>query len=178
MKIFPITSLLILTLALFSCEQDEDKPALQGCCETPAIDADFGNAHVYLPNIFTPNNDGINDLLSVYGDSIQEIINFEIRNSEDELVYQVENIHLYDTLNIWDGTVNGVVEKGLYDISLTLKAFDGTITSFAGKTCNYPCGSVEESEMVDGTPCQFPIQQDNGHYHPNIAPQEPTDCYK
>jgi len=178
MKNISCSLLFILSLAICACDQEKDKPALQGCCETPSIDAAFGNGHVYVPNIFTPNGDGLNDILFIFGDSVQQIINFEIRKNSGELVFHAENIPLWDDLGEWDGKVNGVVEKGLYSIALTLIAEDGTITSFTGKTCNYPCGSVEESEMVDGTNCQFPIQDDNGHHNPSLASGEPSDCYK
>src|SRR4030095_2155666 len=169
-----------LLLALCSCKK-EDTSTLKGCCDMPLINEEFGvtgSAHVYVPNVFTPNFDGINDHLMVNGDSIERIIYFEIRNADNQLVFRVENIPLDDTLNRWDGKVNGSVQKGLYDVSLEVKADDGTIADFTGKVCNYPCGFGDEGDMVPVAHCQFPVQVTDGLFDPTIPPGESPNCYK
>ena len=56
---------------------------------------------LYVPNTFTPDNNGINDLFKAYGDNVKGF-RMEIRNRWGELVYASEDIH-----QGWDGSVNG-----------------------------------------------------------------------
>ena len=180
MKILQGVYFFILLLALISCKK-EDTSTLKGCCDVPLINETFGvtgSAHVYVPNVFTPNDDGINDDLIVNGDSVQIIIFFEIRNADNELVFHVGNIEVNDTANGWDGKVNGSVQKGLYDVSLEVMADDGTIADFTGKVCNYPCGYGDEGDMVPAAHCQFPVQVTDGLFDPTIPPGESPNCYK
>src|SRR5687768_13469465 len=103
MKDLSIVLTLIFCSSFYSCGKD-NQSALKGCCDNPSINASFGNAHVYVPNIFTPNGDGRNDELEIYGDSVQLIKNFEIRNKDGELVFHIENYALHFDPTRWDGT--------------------------------------------------------------------------
>lgn len=55
-----------------------------------------------LPSAFTPNGDGINDLLYIRGWGLEKLIDFKIFNRFGELVYQSNNID-----KGWDGTYKG-----------------------------------------------------------------------
>ncbi len=60
---------------------------------------------IYVPDAFTPNNDGLNDVFRVYGVSIQ-IKSFEIFN---RFGYKV-----FSTINLekgWDGTINRLPQQ-------------------------------------------------------------------
>jgi gliding motility-associated-like protein len=56
---------------------------------------------LYVPNTFTPNNDGINDVFRAYGDNVREF-RMEIRNRWGELIFASNSIE-----DVWDGSVHG-----------------------------------------------------------------------
>ena len=58
-------------------------------------------SEVFIPNLFTPNDDGENDVLYVYGTGIREVI---------FTIYDSNGIELFRSSNKeqgWDGTING-----------------------------------------------------------------------
>jgi gliding motility-associated-like protein len=72
---------------------------------------------VYIPNIFTPNNDGINDFISVQGTDIRSTeFEWKIFNRWGELVYSST-----DPKGVWTGNYQGsdyFVPDGVYNYNL------------------------------------------------------------
>lgn len=60
---------------------------------------------IFIPNMFSPNNDGNNDRLHVYGYGINEI-EFNIFNRWGDLVYASNNLSEIQSAG-WDGTHDG-----------------------------------------------------------------------
>jgi len=58
---------------------------------------------IYVPNAFTPNNDGLNDLLKPFMIGIKELKYFKIFNRWGELIYQTK-----DPKKGWDGKHKGI----------------------------------------------------------------------
>ncbi len=66
------------------------------------------NRPVYFPNVFTPNNDGVNDWFSAYGNpSAVRITDMKIFNRWGGLVFQTQNIPLDVPTMGWNGLFNG-----------------------------------------------------------------------
>lgn len=65
------------------------------------------NAQVFIPNAFTPDNDGINDILMVRGTGIAMVKSFRIFNRWGELVFERSNFAPNDPSYGWDGKVKG-----------------------------------------------------------------------
>ncbi|WP_229215100.1 T9SS type B sorting domain-containing protein [Dyadobacter bucti] len=59
------------------------------------------SAGVFVPDAFSPNGDGYNDILEAKSNQLQSI-NFSIMNRWGEVVF-----HSDDISNSWDGTING-----------------------------------------------------------------------
>ena len=75
---------------------------------------------VYVPNAFTPNGDGKNDVVHVHSESIQSM-RFVIYDQWGELIYTSTNIQ-----NGWDGTYKGTKEPvGVYVYYLDAIMIDG-----------------------------------------------------
>jgi hypothetical protein len=173
-----LITLMLLAVMLLSCNKDRDS-VLKGCCGNEAIDVSFGNGHLYMPNIFTPNGDGINDGLYLQGDSIKQLIMIEITSQSGDSIVQFTELPAGNFLTIWDGTIDGVVRKGLYSIFVTAEAEDGTTISLQGKVCNYPCDNIEIDETISPSGCQF---GDQVGQHFSFDPMIPTsenlqDCF-
>jgi gliding motility-associated-like protein len=156
---FLITILVSFLLLTVSSCHDDAKFAYIGCCDDPIISRDsFGDAVIFLPNVFTPNEDGINDLYYLLGDSIRRILNFEIRDKFERLVYRAKNYDYPGVENAWDGKVSGVVEKGIYSVFLTIETNDGIVGNIEARVCNYPCGIDGFHEDFSKTNCQLEMQ--------------------
>jgi gliding motility-associated-like protein len=86
---------------------DEDPPGL----ECP------GWITLHVPNTFTPNNDGLNDVWKIMYDlNCWENVEFEIYNRWGNKIYHGYG-DSYDSYPYWDGSVNGgdhYVEDGVY----------------------------------------------------------------
>ncbi len=64
-------------------------------------------SQVFIPNTFTPNGDGQNDVFYPRGRGISTVKSFRIFNRWGELLFERKNIDLNDASNAWDGTFQG-----------------------------------------------------------------------
>ncbi len=178
-RIFVLLSFSLFLSVFSGCKEDKTSSPLDGCCDTPAINATIGNGHLYVANIITSNGDGINDLLWPYcDDNIVEIISFQIRDKTGQIVYEVMNESPNDTGKGWDGRVDGQWIDGVYNVRVQAEAIDGAMGTFDGKVCNFRC-HPESSESISSEGCQFPTQvNNNGLFDPTIPSGEPNDCFE
>lgn len=85
-----------------------------GCITTEEITVDVVNDcdenTIEIPNIFTPNNDGLNDVFTLSRNTLMNLSKMSIYSRTGELIYQSSNI-----FEPWDGTFNGeFVNSGVY----------------------------------------------------------------
>ena len=65
---------------------------------------------ILMPTAFSPNNDGNNDVLGLYGSGIDELLEFKIFNKSGTVVFSSTNAE-----HVWDGKHNGnPVPAGIY----------------------------------------------------------------
>jgi gliding motility-associated-like protein len=81
-----------------------------GCVNTDQVTVKVfcDGANVTMPNAFTPNGDGVNDVFYVRGKGFT-VKSFNIYNRLGVLVFSKENFHPNDQKFGWDGTFNGQV---------------------------------------------------------------------
>ncbi|MET7001268.1 PKD domain-containing protein [Chitinophaga defluvii] len=63
----------------------------------------------FLPNTFTPNNDGQNDIFYIRGKGIQRVNVFRIYNRWGQLVFEKGNFNIEDPSFGWDGRFKGTL---------------------------------------------------------------------
>lgn len=82
---------------------------------------------VFVPNSFTPNGDGLNDVIKVYGAAIREL-RFAIFNQWGEKVFETHDLNAG-----WDGMYNGKPQpSGVYIYACQLVLTDGTAQTKKG----------------------------------------------
>ncbi|GJM35072.1 MAG: hypothetical protein DHS20C18_40730 [Saprospiraceae bacterium] len=89
--------------------------------------------HIYLPNVFSPNDDGFNDHFNVLGKGdLIEIQNLKVFNRWGALVYSGD--HLPPSLSAgWDGKFNNqMVNPGIYVYLANVLMDDGKTRQFSG----------------------------------------------
>ena len=81
-----------------------------GCSETAEIAVFVNkNERVYVPNAFSPNGDGINDQLIIYGDhSLRQVKQFLVFDRWGEMVFRQDGFPANDPAYGWDGSFKGI----------------------------------------------------------------------
>ncbi len=72
---------------------------------------------IFVPNAFTPNGDGINDVLTVFADEKQvvNVVSFQVFSRWGEAIYHGFNLRPNDTTTGWEGTHQGKdVDAGVF----------------------------------------------------------------
>jgi len=83
-------------------------------------------ASVDVPTAFTPNGDGVNDIIYVKGWGIKKLNFFRIFNRWGQLIFESNDINIG-----WDGTYNGVpqnMETYVYQVSVETYVDDEPVT--------------------------------------------------
>jgi gliding motility-associated-like protein len=82
-----------------------------GCISTDDITVKMvcESGVVFLPNTFTPNGDGQNDIFYIRGKGINTVKSFKIYNRWGQLVFERSNFNIEDSAYGWDGKAKGVV---------------------------------------------------------------------
>lgn len=92
----------------------------EGCTDTASVNVVvFKGSAVYVPTAFTPNNDGLNDILKPYFKAIRSLSYFTIYNRWGQRVFSTNKMN-----DGWDGLVNGKINNESY--VWMLKATDET----------------------------------------------------
>ena len=77
---------------------------------------------VYIPNIFSPNGDGVNDELSIsLSGDVQEVSSFSIFDRWGNLVFGVEHFLPNDQTVFWNGKLNGeTMNPGVFTFRMVI----------------------------------------------------------
>jgi gliding motility-associated-like protein len=93
-----------------------------GCTATASVLIDaFGESSLIIPNVFTPNGDGSNDVFTVEGTNLESVVG-EVYNRWGQKMFSWDNVKGH-----WDGTTLAGSEApdGTYFFIITATGFDG-----------------------------------------------------
>lgn len=124
-------SLLVTTGGLYAVTLDHPCGIV-----TDQIQVDFEDCRqIYLPNAFSPNDDGINDLFfPMDGGDVEEIITWQIFNRWGDLVFEQRNLSTNDTSTAWRGKWNGkTASQGVYVWFMEVRYRDGFEQTLSGE---------------------------------------------
>ena len=105
------------------------------CTATDEIFVTINNQReIFVPNVFSPNADGNNDFLMVYGGSdIRIIKDFKIFNRQGSLVYEASNFTPNDPAQSWRGEYNGQrLAPAVFIYYAEIEFIDGFVDIFSG----------------------------------------------
>lgn len=109
---------------------------IYGCTATDDINIILNHVNILeVPSAFSPNGDGENDILSVFGTNGTEVMKLLVFNRSGAIVYQAESLAVNDKTVGWDGTING--QQALQDTYIwkaTARFTNGEEKSFSGST--------------------------------------------
>jgi gliding motility-associated-like protein len=102
-----------------------------GCFDTASVTLTVDdNVIEFVPNAFTPNNDGRNDIFRVVNVKYDKLVEFKVFNRWGQLVYNND----YDPNAGWDGTYHGVPQDiGTYFYIITFTRPDGKTRTMKGE---------------------------------------------
>jgi len=169
--------LVALLMLLTACEKDK----FEGCCDTESQEITVGSARLFIPNIFTPNGDGLNDTFFPFSNSGVELIEkLEIKNWKGDLLYIVENLKPNDFSKAWNGNKKGDnAYEGLFKYTIAVRSTDQITATFSGIACSYFC-SKKAKGLGDLNGCRFGTQHDgNGFFCEGCTSLENNinDCF-
>ena len=88
---------------------------------------------IYFPNIFSPNNDGVNDVFRPFSSKeIGRILEFEVYNRWGSQLAAFQNLAPNANTG-WDGQFNNeIVDSGVYVWRANVEYLDGEILDYKG----------------------------------------------
>lgn len=106
-----------------------------GCTATDEVTINvIKNRPIYIPNAFSPNNDGLNDFFTLYGGpAARQILEIKIFNRWGGLVFEKQNIDLNDESLGWDGFFKGqLVNPGVFTFFAEVEFIDNEVVLLEG----------------------------------------------
>lgn len=94
----------------------------------------FYQSRFRVPNVFTPNSDGVNDYFYVIaGKDVLKVNLFQIVNRWGEKVFELQNVEPNNYKYAWDGTKNNQpLPQGTYVYYIVIELIDGRKETFKG----------------------------------------------
>lgn len=179
---------ILLTLFFIGCNPKGETvlttpKEYESCCGLEPVEYRAGDAYMYVPNIFTPNGDGVNDFfVPVINDQISNIDSYLIYTGEGDTVifhrpgFDFSNIENY----AWNGLRHNVgdVYKGRFKYQIYYNIKDGTGPYLAeGYACRLVCGP-DVAVFKDKEGCFYPNQVNSqGRLDASISNQEER-CFR
>lgn len=93
------------------------------------------NRNVFIPNVFSPNDDGVNDAFTVFGavPNVQRINKFMIFDRWGNLLFEQKDFLPNDESAGWNGRINGsIAPNGVYIYLAEILFFDDEVEEFTG----------------------------------------------
>lgn len=151
MKKISLLFFLIVFAIIVKAQGNKDPlpPVYDGCCGTKAIEFTLGNSKVYVPNVFTPNGDGLNDLFMPHSsDDINIIQGYTIRSAKNDTLIYTKDLFYYGQIDdyAWNGKRSrgdGAFTtdyQGLFKYEMRIVNAAGQARFIEGEACVIRCG--------------------------------------
>jgi gliding motility-associated-like protein len=90
---------------------------------------------IYIPTAFSPNDDGINDGFTIFGDDkVFKIKSLQIYNRWGDIVFDAQNLLPNDPTLGWDGKYKGTRQQtAVFVYTTVIELFDGTTQTLKGE---------------------------------------------
>lgn len=87
------------------------------------------NEYIFIPNVFTPNNDGKNDIVTIdLGTAVRRIVEMGIYDRWGNKVFGLKDINNGQSIIGWDGTLKGTpMNPGVFVYFLKYELQDGKV---------------------------------------------------
>ena len=109
---------------------DENGCVAQGVIQ---LRAEAAKEELFIPNIFSPNQDGFNDVFFVSGPSVQQVLSMAIYDRFGSLVYQRLEFTPGSESDGWDGSFNGTdLDPGVFVYHINYRNQAGDEVSVSG----------------------------------------------
>ena len=91
------------------------------------------NSNIFVPNTFSPNGDGANDIFYPRGSGLFKILNLKVFNRWGEVVFEKANFNANDASAGWDGTFKGKqLSPDVFVYMLQVVCDNNTVLTFKG----------------------------------------------
>jgi hypothetical protein len=146
----------MMAIVISACQKSDDR---EDCCSLPPLTIEADGARLYLPNAFTPNGDGINDVLIPASNANVLVINdFRVRKNGETLFQKTDSPPNHPAPG-WNGAnAAGQIQDGVFDYTISFTTKSGKTLSAEGRICcrpSYPMPCVDNE-----TQCTYGTQHD------------------
>jgi len=91
------------------------------------------NANVFVPNTFSPNSDGNNDVFYIRGKGLERVKSLRVFNRWGEIVFEKKDFPVNDPSSGWDGKFKGNrPQADVYIYQVEVFCENGDIIRFDG----------------------------------------------
>ncbi|MCB0695463.1 MAG: gliding motility-associated C-terminal domain-containing protein, partial [Saprospiraceae bacterium] len=107
----------------------------EGCSDSDALEVIVKpQITVFIPNSFTPNNDGINDVFSVYGnDQVVRVRNLAVFDRWGNALYSRTDLPINDPSEGWNGHFREeLMDPGVYIYVVEVELLNGDVRLYKG----------------------------------------------
>ena len=107
----------------------------EGCSTTAHVTIQVAKPrHVFIPNAFTPDGDGINDVFTVYGgDDVAKIKNFQVFDRWGAVVFSNADFEANDEAHGWNGKIANKKSTGnVFIYFAEIEFLDGRVEIYKG----------------------------------------------
>jgi CHU_C Type IX secretion signal domain len=163
MKNLFLTVTTLWSLLIFSCGPSRTPKVAQAsyanacCCNTVFV---AGQGSIFIPSAFTPNGDGVNDMLWLqkYG-AIKYIVNVKISDSLNNVIFTIDSAYNGAAYKTWNGIANGSIYKGVVNVTCTVIDSANIATNITANSCSYVCDANNTNAIVNKLNCKLNDQK-------------------
>jgi hypothetical protein len=160
----------------------DPNPAYTACCGADPVEFTDGG-YIYVPNVFTPNGDGKNDVFEPIIDYnlVDHISQYTIYQDTTEEpgvgYYNATAFNPTSNPRWWNGKLpDGTLHLGAFEYTIQFAMKDGSYLQVDGRACLVQCGP-DASEFTNRNGCFFATQVSNGRLDKGASNKE-DDCFK
>lgn len=176
--------------ALQSCTAQNNDPKVslpkeyEACCGVQPVEFTLKKALIYVPNVFTPNGDGVNDLFYPFVSAeVGEVQGFTVLSAEGDSILFQRATFVYNRLAefAWNGRrKDGSAYRGKFKYGMRIVSKDNFLRYVEGEACSVLCEpGTKDLKVKKG--CFYPSQagkQTNAGMVDSVASNGEKDCLK